>query len=162
MMNSQTMVWRPAARKRASSLMASQKKSYHTGGRPGNESSKPGEFHPEFLTEPCVNLSILTALAVQPLAPTTAQRAKSYGAALRTRESHRSDSTRRRRSLFYLLIAHPDAAWRRMRQPQPTGCRGVIRIDAKTSRMIFMPNMPHIIKKNINKLWIFDLLLMLF
>jgi hypothetical protein len=31
-------------------------------GRQGSRSSSPGEFHPEALTEPCVNLSIHTAL----------------------------------------------------------------------------------------------------
>ena len=32
----------------------------------GALSSRPGEFHPEPLTEPCVNLSIYTALVIQP------------------------------------------------------------------------------------------------
>jgi len=47
--------------------------------------SSPGEFHPQALQEPCVNLSAYTAHDVQPLAYMKRQWAKRLGLARRTR-----------------------------------------------------------------------------
>ena len=73
-------------------------------------SSKPGGFHPEFLTEPCVNLSIHTALVVQTFAANTAQWTNKPGDDCRTFLNQCSASIRRRRRFLYFFIAQLDRA----------------------------------------------------
>ena len=69
-----------------------------------------GNFPLQFLTEPYVNLSIHTALAIQPLIGARVQCAKSFGAAFRTRASQRKDSVRRHTTLF-LRCVPPTLQW---------------------------------------------------
>jgi len=50
-------------------------------------SSRPGDFHPQALPEPCMNLSIHTAPDVRPLPWHRGQWAKSLGVARRSRSN---------------------------------------------------------------------------
>src|SRR6266496_2040165 len=56
----------PGARLSAGNRVGTRFQTFRPDGKPIPVSSRPREFHPEPLTEPCINLSIYTALVIQP------------------------------------------------------------------------------------------------
>ena len=69
-------------------------------------SSRPREFHPEPLTEPCVNLSIYTALVIQPGSRKTRQWTNIPGQSFFTLASHSTLRRLCRDNVLYLRLAH--------------------------------------------------------
>src|SRR5450755_2380852 len=69
-------------------------------------SSRSRELHPEPLTEPCVTLSIYTALVVQPWSRNTRQWTKIPGQSFFTLASHSTLRRLCRINVLYLRLAH--------------------------------------------------------
>ena len=69
-------------------------------------SSRPRESHPEPLTEPCVNLSIYTALVVRPCSRKALQWANNSGSLSRRLASHSTLRRLCRDNVLYLRLAH--------------------------------------------------------